>query len=196
MLLFFLDSINCTGLFLILVPLRKESVTVIVKNLWGFSTEVLLFELFCKKNLICQWYVSLWLWMFVAGWWANKVGGTLSWCQETMRFWHLNMKLLKVNKGTLRPPSWFLTIFSPFLRLKVFRSITFKYLYDSKLIKVLLLLEDSDFSTGAALRHLWPNSAIANGTMHAFHNLWVIFHLLQGRVQKIIHWSIQNSSCT
>ena len=39
MLLFFLDSINCTGLFLILVPLRKESVTVIVKNLWGFSTE-------------------------------------------------------------------------------------------------------------------------------------------------------------
>ena len=50
MLLFFLDSINCTGLFLILVPLRKESVTVIVKNLWGFSTEVLLFELFWKKK--------------------------------------------------------------------------------------------------------------------------------------------------
>ena len=47
MLLFFLDSINCTGLFLILVPLRKESVTVIVKNLWGFSTEVLLFALLC-----------------------------------------------------------------------------------------------------------------------------------------------------
>ena len=50
MLLFFLDSINCTGLFLILVPLRRESVTVIVKNLWGFSTEVLLFELFWKKT--------------------------------------------------------------------------------------------------------------------------------------------------
>ena len=50
MLLFFLDSINCTGLFLILVPLRKESVTVIVKNLWGFSMEVLLFELFWKKK--------------------------------------------------------------------------------------------------------------------------------------------------
>ena len=45
MLLFFLDNINCTGLFLILVPLRKESVTVIVRNLWGFTMKVLLFEL-------------------------------------------------------------------------------------------------------------------------------------------------------
>ena len=33
MLLFCLDSINCPGLFLIVAPLRKVSVTVIVKNL-------------------------------------------------------------------------------------------------------------------------------------------------------------------
>ena len=71
-----------------------------------------------------------------------------------MRFWHLNMKLLKVKQGHFETSILVLDNFSPFLRLKVFRSITFKYLYDSKLIKVLLLLEDSDFSTGAALRHL------------------------------------------
>ena len=71
-----------------------------------------------------------------------------------MRFWHLNMKLLKVKQGHFETSILVLDNFFAFLRLKVFRSITFKYLYDSKLIKVLLLLEDSDFSTGAALRHL------------------------------------------
>ena len=28
----------------------------------------------------------------VAG--ANKVEGTMSWCEEPMRFWHLNIRLL------------------------------------------------------------------------------------------------------
>ena len=40
-------------------------------------------------------------------------------------------------------------------------------------------------SVDAASRHfsdLWPNSAIANSTTH-------VFHLLQGRVQKIIYFS-------
>ena len=32
------------------------------------------------------------------------------------------------------------------------------------------------FSVGA------PNSANANGTTHVFHDVWVLFHLLQGRV--------------
>ena len=65
MLLFFLDSINCTGLFLILVPLRKESVTVIVKNLWGFSMEVLLFELFWKKKKKSSYVSGMYLCGFV-----------------------------------------------------------------------------------------------------------------------------------
>ena len=50
-----------------------------------------------------------------------------------MRFWYLNMALLKSNKGTLRPPSLFFTIFffRLLLRLKVFTSIAFKFRYDS-----------------------------------------------------------------
>ena len=48
------------------------------------------------------------------------------------------------------------------------------------------LFKGSYFSVGAASRHFWPNSAIMNGTTHVFHNLWVLFHLLQGRVYYII----------
>ena len=53
-----------------------------------------------------------------------------------MRFWHLNHDIAKSQTtGTLRLPSWFFTIIFfcllLILRLKVFRSITFKCLHDS-----------------------------------------------------------------
>ena len=58
-----------------------------------------------------------------------------------MRFWHLTGHSLglRSNKGTLKPPSLFFTIFCLLLRLKVFRSITLEYLYDS----------NADYSDGA-----------------------------------------------
>ena len=37
--------------------------------------------------------------------------------------------------------------------------------------------------------HFWPNSAIAKGTSHVFNNSWVMFYLLQGRVQKFMYFS-------
>ena len=36
---------------------------------------------------------------------------------------------------------------------------------------VIQLFKGSYFSVGAASRHFWPNSAIANGTTHVFHDL-------------------------
>ena len=45
---------------------------------------------------------------------------------------------------------------------------------------VMQLFRGPYFSVGAASRHFWPNSAITNSTTHVFHNLWVLFHLLQG----------------
>ena len=36
---------------------------------------------------------------------------------------------------------------------------------------VMQLFKGSNFSMRAASRHFWPNSAIANGTMHVFYNL-------------------------
>ena len=48
-----------------------------------------------------------------------------------MRFWHLNMTLLKVKQGHFETAILILHNFFVFLlRLKVFRSITLKYLYD------------------------------------------------------------------
>ena len=64
-------------------------------------------------------FVALYLGVFVAlcvpisveG--ANKVEDTMSWCVGTNEILASNMTFtrLKVNKGTLRPPSWFFTIF-------------------------------------------------------------------------------------
>ena len=49
-----------------------------------------------------------------------------------MRFWLLNITSLKVKQGHFELAILVLHTFSSFLlRLKVFRSITFKYLYDS-----------------------------------------------------------------
>ena len=36
---------------------------------------------------------------------------------------------------------------------------------------VMQLFKGSNFSMRAASRHFWPNSAMANGTTHVFHNL-------------------------
>ena len=41
-------------------------------------------------------FVALFVRMCVAG--TNKVEDTMSLCKESMRFWHLNMTLLKVKQ--------------------------------------------------------------------------------------------------
>ena len=70
---------------------------------------------------------------------ANKVEGTMSWCVETNEILPANMTftLLKVNKEG-KKGSWLWDhhldssqFFRLLLRLKVFRSLTLKYLYDS-----------------------------------------------------------------
>ena len=98
---------------------------------------------------------------------------------EPMRFWHLNMTLLRVKQGHFETAILFFSIFRLLLRLKVFRSITSRFLYDLN-----IEYGDANFGMGAAwIRYFWPNSAIAvNGTTHVYHNLWVLFLLFQGRV--------------
>ena len=71
----------------------------------------------------------------------------------------------------------------------MFWSISFKIFIIQTLSTVMQLFKGSYFSVGAASRHFWPNSAIANSTTHLFRNLWVLFHLPQGRVLKIIYFS-------
>ena len=52
----------------------------------------------------------------------------------------------------------------------MFRSIPFRYLHDSNGensdAAIMSLCKDSYFILAAGLRHLWPNSAIANGTTY------------------------------
>ena len=51
-----------------------------------------------------------------------------------MRFWHLNMTLLKVKQGHFETAILVLhNFFGLLLWLKVFRTITFQYLYDSNI---------------------------------------------------------------
>ena len=51
-----------------------------------------------------------------------------------MRFWHLNMTLLKVKQGHFETVILVLhNFFDLLLWLKVFRTITFQYLYDSNI---------------------------------------------------------------
>ena len=45
------------------------------------------------------------------------------------------------------------------------------------------LFKGSQFIVGAASRHFWPNSAIANGTTHVFHNA-VSDTSLRGKTHK------------
>ena len=75
----------------------------------------------------------------VAG--ANKVEGTAS-CMGTNETLASNMTFtrLKVKQGHFETAILILHNFSSFLRLKVFRSITLKYLYDS----------NADYSAGSA----------------------------------------------
>ena len=75
----------------------------------------------------------------VAG--ANKVEGTASWCVGTNETLASNMTFtqLKVKQGHFETAILILYNFSSFLQLKVFRSITLKYLYDS----------NADYSDGA-----------------------------------------------
>ena len=142
------------------------------------------FELFWNNSRyvsglsVCS-FVALCVCIYVAV--SNKVGGTrtMSWCQEPMRFWHLNMTLLRVKQGHFESAILFFSIFRLLLRLKVFRSITSRYLYDLN-----IEYGDASFGMGAAsIRYFWPNTAIAvNGTTHVYHNWWVLFLLFQGRV--------------
>ena len=77
--------------------------------------------------------------LIVAG--ANKVKGTAS-CVGTNETLTSNMTFtrLKVKQGHFETALLILHNFSSFLRLKVFRSITLKYLYDS----------NADYSAGSA----------------------------------------------
>ena len=47
-------------------------------------------------------------------------------------------------------------------------------------------------NVGAASRHFWPNSAIANGTTHIFHNLWVRFTCFKVKCKR--SYIVQSSS--
>ena len=133
-------------------------------------------------------FVALSVGMSVA--WANKVKGTISWCLGTNEILASNHDIAKGQTRTLwdrhLDSSQF---FRLLLRLKVFWSISFKIFIIQTLSTVMLLFKGSYFSVDAASRHFWPNSAIANSTTHVFRNLWVLFHLLQGRVLKIIYFS-------
>ena len=42
--------------------------------------------------------------------------------------------------------------------------------------------------------YLWPNLAIANGTTHVFHNLWVLFHLLQVECKRTVFQRSSNET--
>ena len=50
--------------------------------------------------------------------WTYMVGGTMSWCEEPMRFWHLIMTLLKVKQGHFETPILVLLNFSSIITAK------------------------------------------------------------------------------
>ena len=121
----------------------------------------------------------------VAG--ANKVEGTMSWCvrkQWDFGIWHYIHSAWGQTRAVWDRHVDCSQFFRLLLRLKVFRSMILKYLYDSnaEYRTVMVLFKGSYFSVGAASRDFWPNLAKANGTTLVFHNVWVLFHLLQGRV--------------
>ena len=78
-------------------------------------------------------FVALSVWMCLPG--ANKVGGTMSWClgtnYEILASKH-DIAALKVKQGHFETRHFGSSQFCRLLlRLKVFRSTTFKYLHDS-----------------------------------------------------------------
>ena len=79
----------------------------------------------------------------------------------------------------------------------IIRSETFTYiLMIQTLSAVMQLFKGSYFSVASASRHFWQNSAIMNGTTHVFHNLWVLFHLLQDHIFfNVFKWNINNWFC-
>ena len=92
--------------------------------------------------------VCLDVWMFVAR--ANKVKGTDIAKGRTRALWD---RYLDSSQ-----------FFCLFLRLQVFENITLNVFMVKTLCTVMQLFKRSYFSVDAISRHLWPNSAIENGT--------------------------------
>ena len=129
-------------------------------------------------------YVSLLLcilWLcilFVAR--ANKVEGTMSWCLGTNEIlasiytWHCQ----RSNKGTLRPPSWFFTIFRLLSRLQVFRSITLIIFWFKRCVQWCSCLR-VHILVWVLLQDISDRIRLSRTVQRTY--LWVLFHQLQGR---------------
>ena len=144
---------------------------------------------------------------------ANKDEGTVSWCLGTNEILaskhHSEVKQGHFETAVLILHNFFVFNYGysclEALHLHIFMIQT--------LCSVMQLFKSSYFSVGAASRHFWPNSAIANGTKHVQDKeKWIYstridsavrsgsrFHkctAIRNSARKRLHWSIQNSSCT
>ena len=91
-----------------------------------------------------------------------------------MRSWHLlNMALLKVEQGHFETAILIIHNFSSFLRLQVLRIITLNILIIQTLCTVMQLLKGS-----------YSDRIRLSRTVQRTY-LWVLFHLLQGRVYTL-----------
>ena len=134
---------------------------------------------------------------------ANKDEGTVSWCLATSEIL-ASKHHIEVKQGHFE---------TAILILHKFFVFNYGYSCLEALHLHIFMIQTLCSVVGAASRHLWPNSAIANGTTHAQDKeKWIYstridsavrsgsrFHkctAIRNSAQKRLHWSIQNSSCT
>ena len=93
----------------------------------------------------------------------------------------MNMTLLKVKQGHFETAILILHNLLFFYHgCRCLEGLHLNIFVIETLSTVMQLFKGSYFSQGAASRHLWPNSAIPNGTMHALYallshqTLWVL----------------------